>query len=65
MAVAIKEVNKMVEESTQVSIKIPLEVRWKIDEVLLKQKREGKKVKQNDLLVEYITSGLEKDLSDS
>jgi hypothetical protein len=62
MAVANKEVTKMVDEmTTQVSIKVPLELKWKIDEIILKKKREGEKVKQNDLLVEYIKDGLNKD----
>lgn len=63
MSVSSKQLNKMVaERNTQVSILMPIELKIRIDEAVLRRKKEGKRIKQKELLIEYIEDGLKKDL---
>jgi hypothetical protein len=47
--------------TVQISIRISLDLKSKIEEMLWLKKKNGENVTQTDLLIKYIESGLEKD----
>ena len=62
MALSKEEVSKMVERNTtQLNVVVDRNLKFRIEDIILKKKRTGTKITQNELLTEYIIEGLEKD----
>jgi len=49
------------EKKVQLNVKIPISVRYELEEVMLARKKRGEKVNLINILVEYVQSGIETD----
>lgn len=63
MTIAIEKSENMktLKATIQISVRMPLDLKSKIEEMIWLKKKNGENITQTDLLIKYIESGLEQD----